>query len=66
LWLVIVAARKNPFKESLTRLPKPGGGEFGEFYRILSLNDPRISNFIRSWCNGSKCANDMTELSAGA
>lgn len=25
-----------------------------------------LSLFIRSWCNGSKCANDMTELSAGA
>lgn len=44
LWLVI-AATENPFKGNLTSLPKPGGGEFGKFYSLPSLNDPRIGKF---------------------
>ena len=36
------AATGNPFKEILTSLPKPGGGEFGKFYSLPALNDPRI------------------------
>lgn len=36
------SAEKNPFKEILTALPKPGGGEFGKFYSLPALNDPRI------------------------
>ncbi|BAT90292.1 hypothetical protein VIGAN_06151000 [Vigna angularis var. angularis] len=36
------AANENPFKGNLTSLPKPGGGEFGKFYSLPSLNDPRI------------------------
>ncbi|XP_022988674.1 aconitate hydratase, cytoplasmic [Cucurbita maxima] len=35
-------AAENPFKENLTSLPKPGGGEFGKYYSLPSLNDPRI------------------------
>ncbi|XP_022968942.1 aconitate hydratase, cytoplasmic-like [Cucurbita maxima] len=35
-------AAQNPFKENLTSLPKPGGGEFGKYYSLPSLNDPRI------------------------
>ncbi|KAK4286266.1 hypothetical protein QN277_002845 [Acacia crassicarpa] len=35
-------AGENPFKGNLTSLPKPGGGEFGKFYSLPSLNDPRI------------------------
>ncbi|XP_024024109.1 LOW QUALITY PROTEIN: aconitate hydratase, cytoplasmic [Morus notabilis] len=35
-------AAENPFKGNLTSLPKPGGGEFGKFYSLPSLNDPRI------------------------
>ncbi|KAK2379950.1 putative aconitate hydratase, cytoplasmic [Trifolium repens] len=35
-------ATENPFKGNLTSLPKPGGGEFGKFYSLPSLNDPRI------------------------
>ncbi|RXH68035.1 hypothetical protein DVH24_028182 [Malus domestica] len=35
-------ASENPFKPNLTSLPKPGGGEFGKFYSLPSLNDPRI------------------------
>ncbi|TXG67603.1 hypothetical protein EZV62_008878 [Acer yangbiense] len=37
-----VAASEHAFKEILTSLPKPGGGEFGKFYSLLALNDPRI------------------------
>ncbi|MBA0828486.1 hypothetical protein Goarm_013158, partial [Gossypium armourianum] len=33
---------EHPFKEVLTNLPKPGGGEFGKFYSLPALNDPRI------------------------
>jgi aconitate hydratase len=35
-------ASENPFKEILTSLPKPGGGDFGKFYSLPALNDPRI------------------------
>ncbi|KAL9453651.1 hypothetical protein AB3S75_009289 [Citrus x aurantiifolia] len=35
-------AAEHPFKEILTALPKPGGGEFGKFYSLPALNDPRI------------------------
>ncbi|RYQ97674.1 hypothetical protein Ahy_B08g093753 isoform A [Arachis hypogaea] len=36
------AAGENPFKGNLTSLPKPGGGEFGKYYSLPSLKDPRI------------------------
>ncbi|KAL5573327.1 hypothetical protein UlMin_022924 [Ulmus minor] len=39
---IATMASENPFKENLTSLPKPGGGEFGKFYSLPSLNDPRI------------------------
>uniref|UniRef100_A0A5B7BK45 Aconitate hydratase n=1 Tax=Davidia involucrata TaxID=16924 RepID=A0A5B7BK45_DAVIN len=35
-------ASENAFKRILTSLPKPGGGEFGKFYSLPALNDPRI------------------------
>ncbi|CAN4096225.1 unnamed protein product [Withania somnifera] len=35
-------AAENPFKGILTGLPKPGGGEFGKYYSLPALNDPRI------------------------
>ncbi|WJX75799.1 Acyl CoA oxidase [Trifolium repens] len=35
-------ASENVFKGILTSLPKPGGGEYGRFYSLLALNDPRI------------------------
>lgn len=41
------SAAENPFKGILTVLPKPGGGEFGKYYSLPALNDPRIGNFIR-------------------
>ncbi|PNY03659.1 aconitate hydratase [Trifolium pratense] len=39
---IATMAGENPFKGNLTSLPKPGGGEFGKFYSLPSLNDPRI------------------------
>ncbi|KAG8046690.1 hypothetical protein GUJ93_ZPchr0008g12296 [Zizania palustris] len=36
------AAAEHPFKTILTTLPKPGGGEYGRFYSLPALNDPRI------------------------
>lgn len=36
------AASEHPFKGVMTSLPKPGGGEFGKFYSLPALNDPRI------------------------
>ncbi|KAA3462776.1 Aconitate hydratase, cytoplasmic [Gossypium australe] len=35
-------AAEHPFKAVLTSLPRPGGGEFGKFYSLPALNDPRI------------------------
>ncbi|KAL2476321.1 Aconitate hydratase 2 [Abeliophyllum distichum] len=35
-------ASENPFKGIFTGLPKPGGGEFGKFYSLPALNDPRV------------------------
>ncbi|XP_051126120.1 aconitate hydratase, cytoplasmic [Andrographis paniculata] len=35
-------ASENAFKGIFTSLPKPGGGEFGKFYSLPALNDPRI------------------------
>ncbi|KAL9236301.1 hypothetical protein vseg_010988 [Gypsophila vaccaria] len=35
-------AAEHPFKGIFTSLPKPGGGEFGKFYSLPALNDPRI------------------------
>ncbi|XWS11228.1 hypothetical protein CRYUN_Cryun38cG0066100 [Craigia yunnanensis] len=35
-------ASEHAFKAILTSLPKPGGGEFGKFYSLPALNDPRI------------------------
>ncbi|XP_073008649.1 putative aconitate hydratase, cytoplasmic [Typha latifolia] len=36
------AANENAFKDILTSLPKHGGGEFGKYYSLPALNDPRI------------------------
>ncbi|KAL3851208.1 hypothetical protein ACJIZ3_013090 [Penstemon smallii] len=35
-------AYDHPFNGILSGLPKPGGGEFGKFYSLTALNDPRI------------------------
>eukprot|EP01018_Ginkgo_biloba_P019788 Gb_03771 [translate_table: standard] len=34
-------ATENAYKDILTSLPKPGGGEYGKFYSLTALNDPR-------------------------
>ncbi|KAE8702550.1 hypothetical protein F3Y22_tig00110482pilonHSYRG00318 [Hibiscus syriacus] len=36
------SATEHSFKAVLTSLSKPGGGEFGRFYSLPALNDPRI------------------------
>nr|AAL13084.1 putative aconitase [Prunus avium] len=35
-------ATANPFQKILTALEKPDGGEFGKYYSLPALNDPRI------------------------
>nr|XP_010943467.1 aconitate hydratase, cytoplasmic [Elaeis guineensis] len=35
-------ATRNAYESILTSLPKPGGGEFGKYYSLPALNDPRI------------------------
>ncbi|KAG2240792.1 hypothetical protein Bca52824_090537 [Brassica carinata] len=35
-------ASENPFRSILKALEKPGGGEFGSYYSLPALNDPRI------------------------
>uniref|UniRef100_A0A0E0E1G7 Aconitate hydratase n=1 Tax=Oryza meridionalis TaxID=40149 RepID=A0A0E0E1G7_9ORYZ len=40
--MAATAAAEHPFKNILTTLPKPGGGEYGKFYSLPALNDPRI------------------------
>ncbi|KAL8474350.1 hypothetical protein ACS0TY_030988 [Phlomoides rotata] len=39
---IATMASENAFKGIFTGLPKPGGGEFGKFYSLPALNDPRI------------------------
>ncbi|GER54890.1 aconitate hydratase family protein [Striga asiatica] len=39
---IATMASEHPFKEIFYGLPKPGGGEFGKFYSLPALNDPRI------------------------
>ncbi|KAG1355397.1 aconitate hydratase, cytoplasmic [Cocos nucifera] len=35
-------ATRNSYESILTSLSKPGGGEFGKYYSLPALNDPRI------------------------
>ncbi|KAL6843368.1 hypothetical protein ACP4OV_027081 [Aristida adscensionis] len=35
-------ATEHAFKNILTSLPKPGGGEYGKFFSLPALNDPRV------------------------
>ncbi|CAA3020624.1 aconitate hydratase, cytoplasmic [Olea europaea subsp. europaea] len=39
---IATMASENAFNRILTSLPKPSGGEFGKFYCLPALNDPRI------------------------
>ncbi|CAN7048702.1 unnamed protein product [Brassica rapa subsp. trilocularis] len=43
-----MASEHHPFKGIFTTLPKPGGGEFGKFYSLPALNDPRIGKILIS------------------
>ncbi|KAJ6817483.1 aconitate hydratase, cytoplasmic isoform X1 [Iris pallida] len=40
--MATIAATEHVFKDILTSLPKPAGGEFGKYYSLPALNDPRI------------------------
>ncbi|KAL6606950.1 hypothetical protein ACP70R_042603 [Stipagrostis hirtigluma subsp. patula] len=40
----------HAFKKILTSLPKPSGGEYGKFYSLPALNDPRIDKLPYSIC----------------
>lgn len=42
IFLNLYPASEHPFKGIFTSLPKTGGGEFGKFCSLPSLNDPRI------------------------
>ncbi|KAL0353650.1 UNVERIFIED_CONTAM: Aconitate hydratase 3, mitochondrial [Sesamum angustifolium] len=39
---IATMASEHPFSGILCGLPKPGGGEFGKFYSLPALKDPRI------------------------
>lgn len=41
-----IAATENPFKSILKTLEKPDGGEFGKYYSLPALNDPRIGQSL--------------------
>ncbi|KDO71345.1 hypothetical protein CISIN_1g002610mg [Citrus sinensis] len=41
-------ATENPFKSILKTLQRPDGGEFGKYYSLPALNDPRIESAIRN------------------
>lgn len=43
-YMFVFPAADHPYKDILTSLPKPGGGEFGKYYNLPALNDPRIGN----------------------
>ncbi|CAL5407390.1 unnamed protein product [Camellia sinensis] len=53
-------ASENAFKGILTSLPKAGGGEFGKFYSIPALNDPRIEEL--PWEERLKSAHEQGTL----
>uniref|UniRef100_K4A0R3 aconitate hydratase n=1 Tax=Setaria italica TaxID=4555 RepID=K4A0R3_SETIT len=40
--LATMAEANSGFGHVLTSLPKPGGGEYGKYYSLPTLNDPRI------------------------
>lgn len=43
--MFVLVAAKNAYNNILTTLSKPGGGEFGKYYSLAALNDPRIGEF---------------------
>ncbi|CAH1425510.1 unnamed protein product [Lactuca virosa] len=42
VFFLLVSASDHALSGILTGLPKPGGGEFGKFYSLPALNDPRV------------------------
>lgn len=48
-FLNLYPASEHPFRGIFTSLPKPGGGEFGKFYSLTALNDPRIGMHLNSF-----------------
>jgi len=44
VFLVLIAT-KNSYESILTTLSKPGGGEFGKYFSLPALDDPRIGKF---------------------
>lgn len=42
------AASEHAYKDILTSLPKPGGGEYGQYYSLPALNDPRVGMVPRA------------------
>ncbi|KAI9108570.1 hypothetical protein K1719_020454 [Acacia pycnantha] len=42
--ITLLYSSEDVFKGLLTSLPKPGGGEYGKFYSLPALNDPRIDS----------------------
>ncbi|CAL5391421.1 unnamed protein product [Camellia sinensis] len=55
-----VACIEHAFKGILTGLLKPGRGEFGKFYSLLPLNDPRIA--IRNCDNFQVTKEDVEKI----
>lgn len=66
-------ATENAFKHILTSLPKPGGGEFGKYYSLAALNDPRtdrlpysvrilLESAIRNCDNFQVTKNDVEKI----
>ncbi|GMP43671.1 hypothetical protein CsSME_00012946 [Camellia sinensis var. sinensis] len=61
-WLLILSsvASESASKGILTSLPKAGGGEFGKFYSLPALNDPRIVGFkLSGKLNNGVTATDL-------
>ncbi|KAL7000097.1 aconitate hydratase, partial [Sarracenia purpurea var. burkii] len=57
---IATMASENAFKGILTSLPKSGGGEFGKFYSLPALNDPRIA--IRNCDNFQVTKDDVEKI----
>jgi hypothetical protein len=47
IYIFFHSASEHAFKGILTSLPKSGGGEFGKFYSLPALKDPRIGMYIK-------------------
>lgn len=43
---MLFAAGDHVYKDILTSLPKPDGGDFGKYFSLPALNDPRVGKFF--------------------